>query len=70
LFEHCNRFGFEGVVRKRLSSRYVSGPSRYWTKSKCPDWKRDNAERHRLFETPKKSVGSQRDVDRVTERPQ
>jgi bifunctional non-homologous end joining protein LigD len=70
LFEHCNRFGFEGVVSKRLSSRYVSGPSRYWTKSKCPDWKRDNAERHRLFETAKKSVGSQRDADRVTERPQ
>jgi hypothetical protein len=35
-----------------------------------PGWKRENAERYRLFETPKKSVGGQRDADRVTERPQ
>ena len=53
LLEHCNSFGFEGVVSKRLSSRYMSGPSRHYTKSKCPNWKRDNAERYRLFETPK-----------------
>jgi len=53
LLDHCNKFGFEGVVSKRLASRYVSGPSRNWTKSKCPNWKRDNAERHRLFELPK-----------------
>jgi bifunctional non-homologous end joining protein LigD len=35
LFEHCNKFGFEGVVSKRLSSRYMSGPSRNWVKTKC-----------------------------------
>jgi bifunctional non-homologous end joining protein LigD len=50
LFDHCNQFGFEGVVSKRLNSRYVSGPSRNWIKTKCPDWKRDNAERHKLLE--------------------
>jgi len=50
LFDHCNRFGFEGVVSKRLASRYSSGPSRNWIKAKCPDWKRDNAERGKLFE--------------------
>lgn len=50
LFEHCEKFGFEGVVSKRLSSRYMSGPSRVWTKTKCPGWKRDNAERFALFE--------------------
>jgi ATP-dependent DNA ligase len=50
LFDHCNRFGFEGVVSKRLTSHYVSGPSRNWIKTKCPDWKRDNAERGKLFE--------------------
>jgi ATP dependent DNA ligase domain len=54
LFEHCNKFGFEGVVSKRSSSRYMSGPSRLWTKSKCPDWKRDNTYRYILFEGPKK----------------
>jgi hypothetical protein len=25
LFEHCSKFGFEGVVSKRLASRYSSG---------------------------------------------
>jgi bifunctional non-homologous end joining protein LigD len=28
LLDYCNRFGFEGVVAKRLASRYSSGPSR------------------------------------------
>ena len=31
LFEHCNKFGFEGVVSKRLSSPNVSWPSK-WVK--------------------------------------
>lgn len=48
-------------MSKRLSSRYVSGPSRHWTKSKCPNWKRDNAERYRLFETPKKPEPTERE---------
>ena len=34
LFDHCNKFGFEGVVSKRLASRYSGGPSRNWVKSK------------------------------------
>jgi len=34
LLDWCNKFGFESVVSKRLSSRYVSGPSRYWFKTK------------------------------------
>jgi ATP-dependent DNA ligase len=54
LLDYCNRFGFEGVVSKRLSSRYVSGPSRYWFKTKCEGWRRDNTERFRLFEGNKK----------------
>jgi hypothetical protein len=45
---------FRGVVSKRLASRYSSGPSRNWVKTKCPDWKRANANRHKLFEDPKK----------------
>ena len=40
------------MVSKRLASRYSSGPSRNWVKTKCPDWKRINAERYRLFEGP------------------
>jgi hypothetical protein len=54
LFEHCSKFGFEGVVSKRLASRYSSGPSRNWVKVKCPGWKRINAERWRIFEGPRK----------------
>ena len=54
LFDHCNKFGFEGVVSKRLASRYSSGPSRNWVKTKCPGWKRVNAERWRIFEGPTK----------------
>ena len=54
LFDHCSKFGFEGVVSKRLASRYSSGPSRNWVKTKCPGWKRINAERHKLFEGPRK----------------
>ena len=49
LFDHCNKFGFEGVVSKRRNTGYSSGHSRHWVKTKCPDWKRDNAERHKLF---------------------
>jgi len=54
LLEHCNTMGFEGVVSKRLASRYSSGPSRSWVKTKCPGWKRINAERWRIFEAPSK----------------
>jgi bifunctional non-homologous end joining protein LigD len=54
LFDYCNRFGFEGVVSKRRSSRYSSGPSRSWVKVKCPRWKRINAKRWRIFEGPGK----------------
>ena len=54
LFDHCNKFAFEGVVSKRLASRYSSGPSRHWVKAKCPEWRRINAERWRIFEGPRK----------------
>jgi ATP-dependent DNA ligase len=52
LFDSCNRFGFEGVVSKRRASGYASGSSRWWVKVKCPDWKRANGERWRVFEKP------------------
>ena len=42
------------MVSKCLASRYASGPSRNWVKTKCPDWKRINAERWRIFEDPTK----------------
>ena len=34
---------------KRLSSRYMSGPSHRWIKVKCRDRKRINVERHKLL---------------------
>ena len=33
---------------------YSSGPSRNWVKTKCPQWNRINADRHKLFEAPRK----------------
>ena len=56
LFDHCSKFGFEGVVSKRLASRYMGGPSRNWIKTKCPGWKRINAERWRIFDGPSKPL--------------
>jgi hypothetical protein len=37
VFEHACRFGFEGIVSKRLTAPYRSGPSRDWIKIKNPD---------------------------------
>lgn len=37
-----------------MASRYSSGPSRKWVKTKCPGWRRVNAERWRIFEGPRK----------------
>jgi bifunctional non-homologous end joining protein LigD len=37
VFEHACRFGIEGIVSKRLSAHYRSGPSRDWLKTKNPD---------------------------------
>jgi hypothetical protein len=55
LFDHCNKFGFEGVVSKLRAAGYTSGLSRHWVKTKCPDWKRDNAERWRIFNQPEQT---------------
>src|SRR5207245_6602784 len=35
LFEHARALGAEGIVSKRLGSRYHGGPSRDWLKTKC-----------------------------------
>jgi ATP-dependent DNA ligase len=37
VFEHACRLGFEGIVSKRMGSRYQSGRSHDWLKSKNPD---------------------------------
>jgi hypothetical protein len=39
----------------------MSRPSRSWTKSKCPGWKRANQHRHKLFEGPRKTEESPRE---------
>jgi bifunctional non-homologous end joining protein LigD len=36
VFQHACRFGFEGIVSKRLGGPYRSGPSRDWLKIKNP----------------------------------
>jgi hypothetical protein len=53
LFDFACRYKFEGVVLKRLASRYTSGPTRSWLKVKDPASVRGHAEvRRRLFEKP------------------
>jgi ATP-dependent DNA ligase len=37
VFLHACKLGFEGIVSKRLSATYKSGPSRDWIKVKNPD---------------------------------
>jgi bifunctional non-homologous end joining protein LigD len=37
VFRHACKLGFEGIVSKRLSAPYHSGPSRDWIKTKSPD---------------------------------
>jgi bifunctional non-homologous end joining protein LigD len=35
MFEAADRMGLEGIVSKKLSSRYRSGPTKAWLKVKC-----------------------------------
>jgi ATP-dependent DNA ligase len=37
VFRHACKLGLEGIVSKRLSPPYRSGPSRDWIKVKNPD---------------------------------
>jgi hypothetical protein len=37
VFQHAYKMGLEGIVSKRLGSRYRSGRSPYWLKFKNPD---------------------------------
>jgi hypothetical protein len=37
VFRHACKLGLEGIVSKRLTSPYRSGPSRDWIKVKNPD---------------------------------
>jgi hypothetical protein len=51
---------YEAGGAELFSSRYSSGPSRNWVKTKCAGWKRINAERYRLFEGPRKPEPTER----------
>jgi hypothetical protein len=55
----CAKLGFERVVSKRRDRPYVSRPSRYWVKTKCADWKRDNRERFHMFEGNRRPAQSE-----------
>ena len=54
LLEWCEHYELEGIVSKRLSSRYSSGACRDWQKTKCNSWRKVNQFRHKLFEGRKK----------------
>jgi len=40
MFEHARRIGLEGIVSNRIGSRYVSGRTRAWLKTKNPNFER------------------------------
>ena len=40
IFRHACYMGLEGIVSKRIGSRYVSGRTRAWLKTKNPDFER------------------------------
>lgn len=48
-------------MRQRRPDLSRSGPWRHWVKTQCPNRKRENAERHRLFEQPSKPNISERE---------
>jgi bifunctional non-homologous end joining protein LigD len=50
LLEWCEHYQLEGIVSKRLTSRYSSGTCRDWQKTKCDGWREANQFRHKLFE--------------------
>jgi bifunctional non-homologous end joining protein LigD len=50
LLDAAEQHGLEGVVSKRRSSAYASGPSKTWLKVKTVAWREANRERWRLFE--------------------
>ena len=44
LFAACTQLGLEGLVAKRLDSRYEPGVrSKAWVKAKCAAWLEDHA---------------------------
>jgi hypothetical protein len=53
LFDHCSNFRFEGVVSKRLASRFRASRAAIGLRQSAPGWKCDNAERHKLFDGPR-----------------
>lgn len=54
LLEWCEHYQLEGIVSKRLTSRYSSGTCRDWQKTKTEGWRKSNEFRHKLFEGCKK----------------
>jgi bifunctional non-homologous end joining protein LigD len=40
IFRHACGVGLEGIVSKRIASRYVSGRTRAWLKTKNPNFER------------------------------
>jgi bifunctional non-homologous end joining protein LigD len=40
IFRHARAMGLEGIVSKRIGSRYDSGRARAWPKTKNPNFER------------------------------
>jgi bifunctional non-homologous end joining protein LigD len=60
VFRHACKMGLEGIVSKRLGSRYISGRSRDWLKFKNPEAlavKREAEELGRAIKKPRRVTG-------------
>jgi hypothetical protein len=49
LLEVVDKMGLEGIVSKRRSAPYISGPKSGWIKVKAPSWRAANKDRGELF---------------------
>ena len=52
IFRHACGLGLEGIVSKRIGSRYESGKTRAWPKAKNPAFRRSIAVRSLSVEAP------------------
>jgi bifunctional non-homologous end joining protein LigD len=50
LLAACAERKLEGIVSKRATAAYNSGPTTAWIKIKCPAWREENAWPHEFFE--------------------
>ena len=57
LFEHCANYDLEGIATKRIDRLVRERAIKVWPKTKYPQWRRDNVERHCCLDQTPTSAG-------------